>query len=268
MEARELLVTGAVQGVGFRPFAYRLAHELSLGGLVRNDARGVFIRITGPATALETFVTRIRRDAAPPIRVETVTLLRHETNALHEPFQIVVSDANGQPEAIIMADLATCPACLRELNWIPATGATAIPSSTAPIAARASASSRAFPTTASTPRCAGSPNARPARPNMTIRLDRRFHAQPNACPVCGPRVAWWNPAGESWPRPRRRVRKRPSRRCARVPSWRSRGLGGFHLMCDARSNNRRCALRARKRREEKPFALMAPASRRSPPSAR
>ena len=67
MEARELLVTGAVQGVGFRPFAYRLAHELSLGGLVRNDARGVFIRITGPATALETFVTRIRRDAAPPI---------------------------------------------------------------------------------------------------------------------------------------------------------------------------------------------------------
>ena len=256
MEARELLVTGAVQGVGFRPFAYRLAHELSLGGLVRNDARGVFIRITGPATALETFVTRIRRDAAPPIRVETVTLLRHETNALHEPFQIVVSDANGQPEAIIMADLATCPACLRDL-LDPANRRHRYPFTNCTHCGPRFSIIQGIPYDRARTTMRGFTPCPACQAEYDHPLDRRFHAQPNACPDCGPHLAWWNPAGET-------LARRDDALRAAVAALRAgcivavKGLGGFHLMCDARNEQTLRALRARKHREEKPFAVMIP----------
>ncbi len=256
MEARELLVTGAVQGVGFRPFAYRLAHALSLGGFVRNESRGVFLHLTGPASALEAFAARLQSDAPPPIRVETVTVLQRGPAADHLPFQIVASDPAGPPEAVIMADLATCPACLREMldpadrrHRYPFTNCThcgprfsiqlGIPYD------RARTTMREF---TQCPAC---------RAEYENPADRRFHAQPNACPVCGPHLAWWNPAGQM-------LAERDDALRAAADALRAghvvavKGLGGFHLMCDARSEAAVARLRARKHREEKPFAVMMP----------
>ncbi len=256
MEARELLVTGAVQGVGFRPFAYRLAHELSLGGFVRNEARGVFLHLTGPAPALEAFAIRLCSDALPPIRVEAVTVLQRGPAADHLPFQILASDSAGPPEAVIMADLATCPACLREVldpanrrHRYPFTNCTHCGPRFSIIQGipydRARTTMREF---TPCPAC---------RAEYENPADRRFHAQPNACPACGPQLAWWNPAGQLLAEREDALRAAANAlRAGQIVAV--KGLGGFHLMCDARSETAVNELRARKHREEKPFAVMAP----------
>lgn len=256
MEARELLITGAVQGVGFRPFAYRLAHELSLGGFVRNHARGVLIRIVGPPAQLDVFITRLQREAVPPAQVHGLEVLARCSTDMLEPFQILSSDPHGQPEAVIMADLATCPACLREVldpanrrHRYPFTNCTHCGPRFSIILGipydRAQTTMRGF---TQCPAC---------QAEYENPADRRFHAQPNACPACGPHLAWWDATGQV------RAEHEPALRAAADALRAGRivavkGLGGFHLMCDARNETAVAELRRRKHREEKPFAVMAP----------
>jgi hydrogenase maturation protein HypF len=251
-EGRRIVVSGTVQGVGFRPFVFRLAHETGVAGRVRNDAAGVTIEAFGPPAALDLFARRLREDR-PPAAV--VAELRSEAIA-PEPaagFEIVESAGAAERRSAIPPDLATCPDCLRELGD-PADRRHGYPFTNC---------------TSCGPRftiALGVPYDRPATTMAGFRMcpacareygdprDRRFHAQPNACPACGPRVWLEDAAGARLDEPDpigALGRALAEGRVAAV-----KGIGGYHLACDATSSAAVRTLRERKRREEKPLAVM------------
>jgi hydrogenase maturation protein HypF len=249
---RRVTVTGTVQGVGFRPFVYRLARETSVTGRVWNDARGVTVEVFGPAEALELFERRLRTERPPAAVVDAVAV--EVIPAERVPgFEIVASGAAPERRVAIPPDLATCPDCARE------------------VADPADRRHR-YPFTNCTscgPRftiAMGTPYDRPATTMAGFAMcaacareyadpgDRRFHAQPNACPACGPQVALRDPGGDALPS------ADPvgdaGRLLARGGIAAVKGIGGYHLACDATSPAAVALLRARKRREEKPLAVM------------
>jgi hydrogenase maturation protein HypF len=234
-------VRGAVQGVGFRPFVHRLAGELGLSGWVRNGAQGVSIELEGEG--VDAFMERLQAERPPRAVVQSLEV-SHLDPAGYSGFEIRASDESGEKTAVIMPDIATCADCLREvfdpLNrrfQYPFTNCTNCGPRYSIIEAlpydRANTSMRLF-------EMCGACRAEYENPD-----DRRFHAQPNACPECGPELD----------RPIRDVAD-ALRRGAIVAV---KGLGGFHLMVDARNDAAVQRLRQRKDRGEKPFALMFPA---------
>lgn len=251
-----LRLRGRVQGVGFRPVVFRLAHELELRGWVRNDAAGAEVALAGPPEAIARF------RAALPGRLPAAADIQDVEAAAAPPdipagFEIRSSaTAGGARVAGILPDLATCPECLREIfdprnrrHRYPFTNCTHCGPRFSILEAlpydRAHTTMRGF---TMCPACAaeyGDPR------------NRRFHAQPNACPVCGPRLAWRRADGtvlaegaEALPAAAAALR---TGKIAAV-----KGLGGFHLLADARDSAAVRRLRARKRRDEKPFAVMFP----------
>lgn len=254
-ERLRLAVRGAVQGVGFRPFVYQLAHTLGLAGWVLNAPDGVFVEVEGTRGQLEEFRRRLVSERPPHALVLSVEATWLDPTP-YETFEIRESEAEGEPTALVPPDLATCDACQRELFdpqdrrfRYPFTNCTHCGPRFSIIDAlpydRGRTSMRGF---VMCPAC---------EHEYHDPGDRRFHAQPNACPVCGPRVAWWSGRGEV-------VAERDQAICAAVEALRSgwivavKGLGGFHLMVDARQDAAVRRLRVRKHREEKPFALMYP----------
>ncbi len=246
-------VRGAVQGVGFRPFVWRLAHQHALAGWVRNDISGVAIELEGEDAAVEAFV-RTLEEAPPPLaRIRAIE--RAETAPTGEPgFRILPSGAAGARTALVLPDVATCDACLAEVldprdrrhaypfanctNCGPRfTILTDLPYD------RPSTTMAAF---ALCPEC---------REEYADPSDRRFHAQPIACPACGPSLEAWSPGGEVLAR-RGEALAAAAEALRRGLTVAVKGLGGFHLMCDARDEGAVVSLRARKHREEKPFALL------------
>ncbi|HEY6148364.1 MAG TPA: carbamoyltransferase HypF, partial [Thermoanaerobaculia bacterium] len=249
---RRIEVRGTVQGVGFRPWIWRLAHDHGIAGRVSNDSRGVTIDAFGVASALESFVQDIRK--SPPPAAEIRELVCHAIPA--EPsreFVIVPSRQSEGLEVSIPPDLATCADCLAEISD-PAdrryryafTNCTNCgPRFTI---ARGVPYDRARTTMAPFEMCA------PCRAEYENPADRRFHAQPNACPDCGPGLFAVSAGGEplAWPDP---VRGTAKTLLAGL-TVAIKGLGGFHLACDATNPTAVARLRRRKRREEKPFAVM------------
>jgi hydrogenase maturation protein HypF len=250
----QVAIRGAVQGVGFRPFVYRLAQELGLRGWVNNSAAGVFVEAEGAAGVVRGFVRRLESDK-PEISIIQSLEATFLDPAGYPGFEIRES-TGGEKRALVMPDLATCPACVAEIfdpgnrrYRYPFTNCTNCGPRFSIIAAlpydRAATTMHRFAMCEACAREYQDPS------------NRRFHAQPNACPACGPQLALWNGEGSEIARLHAAlVATADAIRAGKVAAV--KGLGGFHLMVDPRNECAVRDLRTRKQRQEKPFALMAP----------
>ena len=242
LERRRFRVRGVVQGVGFRPFVYGLAGRHGLGGFVLNDGDGVTVEAEGDAAALDAFAASLRTDAPPLARVDAVT-----TEALPVRDDARFTIAPSRPSrgaAAIPPDVATCDDCLREL-FDPADRRYRYPFLNCTQCGPRFTIVRSVPYDRASTTMAGFAMCADCRREYEDPADRRFHAEPTACPVCGPRLSM--PLDEA-------VALLRGGAILAV-----KGLGGYHLACDARDEEAVARLRARKRREEKPFALMSTA---------
>jgi hydrogenase maturation protein HypF len=248
-------IRGAVQGVGFRPFVYRLASEMNLPGWVLNSPQGVFLEVEGSASKLESFLLRLQNEKPAPAFIQSLEF-SYLDPVYHTGFEIRRSAQDGSQTALILPDIATCTQCLSEvLN--PANRRYQYPFTNC---------------TNCGPRFTIIESLPYDRPNTSMKSfemcpdcrneyenprNRRFHAQPNACPVCGPKLSLWDPDGRVLAeRDEALVRSAAAVREGKVVAL--KGLGGFLLLADAGNIKAVEALRSRKRREEKPFALMYP----------
>ena len=245
-------VNGTVQGVGFRPYVYRLAGELGLGGFVLNDAHGVVIEVEGDPGSVDQFLARLPSEA-PPLAVLEQVLVEEREPSGDRSFAIRESVGGEVPDAPVTPDTATCDDCLREL-FDPADRRFRYPfincTNCGPrfTIVRGVPYDRPLTTMASFRMCAA------CRAEYEDPADRRFHAQPNACSDCGPSLSLLGPD-------RRPVGGDPLEAVAGALRDGAivavKGIGGYHLACRAGDERAVAALRARKHREDKPFALMA-----------
>src|SRR5580692_1218454 len=249
---KSINVTGFVQGVGFRPFVYRLANECNLVGCIANTPAGVSIEVQGPAAAVESFLTRLPQEVPPLAKIILLTPRDAEPQA-DTSFRILASRLDQLPSALISPDAAVCEDCLRELMnprdrrfRYPFINCTNCGPRFTII--RGIPYDRARTSMASFSMCAA------CRTEYDDPANRRFHAQPNACWDCGPQVRLLSAEGE-WLDVAEPVRE-AARLIEQGSSVAIKGLGGFHLACDAKSEVAVDRLRSRKRRVEKPFAVM------------
>lgn len=251
-ERRRIMVCGVVQGVGFRPFVHELASRYGLAGFVRNESGQVCIEIEGQAAALDHFTRELTASPPPLAKIEVLDWLSIAARG-DRAFQIVESAAQCRSEVFVAHDAATCDACLKEL-FDPRDRRYGYPF---------------LNCTNCGPRLTiiqGAPYDRPRTTMAAFEMcgdcrreyedpnDRRFHAQPIACPRCGPRVCLLNHNGESI---------ESSDHIAALADLLPRGqiaaikgLGGYHLACDATNQAAVAQLRRRKHRERKPLAVM------------
>ncbi len=235
---RRYRARGVVQGVGFRPFVYRLACAHGLAGYVLNDGDGVLIEVEG--RQIDRFALDLRSKAPPLARIESLT--SEVMDPLGEgEFSIVESVASGHT-ALIPPDVATCDECLREL-FDPADRRYRYPFINCTQCGPRFTIVRAVPYDRPNTTMAGFPLCPDCRREYEDPLDRRFHAEPIACPVCGPQLSM--PLAEA-------VAVLDEGGILAV-----KGLGGYHLACDAADEDAVARLRARKHREAKPFAVMS-----------
>ncbi|UUN30750.1 carbamoyltransferase HypF [Streptomyces sp. FIT100] len=250
-----LRVTGVVQGVGYRPFVYKLAHELGLSGWVRNDPEGVLVEASGPAAVLAEFAAGLKDRAPELAQVDGVRVTRGlpAGSVPAGPFTIVHSEHAGARSALIPADTHVCGDCQAELrdprdrrHRYPFINCTNCGPRYSLI--RDLPYDRPMTTMASFTMCAA------CKAEYEDPMDRRYHAQPNACPDCGPRLLLTDRDGatvEGDTALRRAAQVLADGGIAAVKS-----VGGFHLAVDATQAEAVALLRRRKRRDSKPFAVM------------
>ncbi len=254
-ERVKVAVRGAVQGVGFRPFVYRLATGLGLKGWVLNSSSGVFLEVEGRRPALNEFLLRLEREKPPRAIIQSL-----ESSFLdpvgHARFEIRPSEDGGAKRALILPDIATCADCRREI-FDPRDRRHLYPFTNCVNCG---------------PRFSILESLPYDRPNTSMKnfsmcaaclreyhdpASRRFHAQPNACPDCGPQLELWNADGGVLGQ--RGAALREAAHAVRAGQILAlKGVGGFQLLVDARNEEAVRRLRLRKHREEKPFALMFP----------
>lgn len=254
-ERREIRVRGVVQGVGFRPFVYRLAQELEAAGWVRNDTQGVLIQVEASPSVLDRFTQRLASEAPPLSDIESVESVSIPVTG--EPgFTVLASPPAGTRRTVVPPDVATCPDCLAEM---------------------ADPSDRRYRypflnCTNCGPRYSIIESLPYDRPRTSMRRfamcpaceteyhdpgNRRFHAQPTACPRCGPTAVFETGEGTASGRGYAAIEE-TARWLAEGQIVALKGIGGFQLMVDARNEEAVARLRARKRRGRKPFAVMLP----------
>lgn len=251
IERRRIQVRGRVQGVGFRPFVFRLATALSLKGHVGNDGHGVFIEIEGPASSLDAFSKRLRKELPPLAEISSLTT-RDLSVRREKTFHIVQSRTAEGPDAAITPDAAACKDCLREL-FDPDDRRYGYPFITCTNCGPRYSIIHSVPYDRPATTMARFEMCPECREEYESPADRRYHAQPVACASCGPAVWLMTQEGGL-------VEDDPIAACAallrkgRIVAI--KGLGGFHLACRADMPSAVRTLRERKNREAKPFALM------------
>lgn len=251
-EAIRILVTGVIQGVGFRPFVRKLAAGLGLRGWVQNQGRGVEIHLEGGRPSAERdFLKRLRDEIPPLALIEDVSVRRVRAVGL-AGFRIKPSRERGERFVFISPDIAVCDACLAEVMR-PGDRRHLYPFANCTDCGPRYTIVKSLPYDRPATTMAGFPMCKDCRREYRDPLDRRFHAQPIACPVCGPRVTLHNPAGQALPGGIDEAAALLKR--GRVLAV--KGLGGFHLMCDALNKTAVDRLRKIKARRRKPLALMA-----------
>jgi hydrogenase maturation protein HypF len=250
-----IALRGAVQGVGFRPFVYRLASDMKLPGWVLNSPEGVFIEVEGEKDDLDSFLLRLQKEKPPLSFIQSLEFSFLDP-AHFNSFEIRSSQLIGTATALVLPDIATCEECLSEV-FDPGNRRYRYPFTNC---------------THCGPRFTIVESLPYDRPNTSMKKfemcpecrseyenpgDRRFHAQPNACHVCGPLLEAWDGSGEILSR-RDEALLEAAEVIRQGKIVAIKGLGGFHLVADARNDDVVDTLRKRKHREEKPFALMYP----------
>jgi len=251
------VIRGAVQGVGFRPFIYRLAEEMNLKGWVINNTQGVFIEAEAGTEVLQQFLLRIEREKPA---ISFIQSFEHSfVDPAHFDIFEIRESTDGAKTALILPDIATCGECQQEI-FDPGNRRYRYPFTNCTNCGPRFTIVEALPYD---------------RPRTSMRIfemcaecleeyhdprDRRFHAQPNACPKCGPHLELWNEAGAIAGHSDDALRQAAAAIQAGMIVA-VKGMGGFHLMVDASNEPAVLRLRQRKRREEKPFALMFPSLR-------
>jgi hydrogenase maturation protein HypF len=246
---------GAVQGVGFRPFVFRLATELGVGGWIANDPEGVRMEVEAAADVLADFVRRLQREL--PRAAALHELRQAPVSPVGETeFTIRGSHAGGRRGAVVLPDLASCAQCLDDVQR-PGDRRYGYPFANCTNCGPRFSIVRALPYDRPNTTMAGFTMCAACAAEYADPRDRRFHAQPNACADCGPRLALWDAHG-------RDLHAASSADAVAAVAQALadgqivavKGLGGFHLMADARSAEAVCRMRRLKRRPTKPLALM------------
>jgi hydrogenase maturation protein HypF len=255
VERRRLDIAGTVQGVGFRPFVYRLATRLGLAGWVNNTSCGVRVEVEGPAVALDAFAARCRAEHPSHARIDDLRVERVAATGATS-FTIAPSEADGSAATGWLPDLATCPACLAEIRD-PASRRHRHPFASCTACGPRDSIMLGLPYDRDATTMRGFAMCADCRAEYTDPGDRRFHAQSIACPACGPTLELRDGAGNF-------LADRDGALVEAAGIVRDGGilalkaLGGFQLIVDARNAAAVARLRARKRRPDKPFAVMAP----------
>ncbi len=249
-------ISGIVQGVGFRPFVYNLAVRLGLTGWVRNTSAGVDVAVDGPQPALEAFIKALREEAPPLSRIDEFAAASVEPSGFRG-FEILHSEAIPDAFQPISPDVAICDDCLREL-FDPTDRRYRYPFINCTNCGPRFTIIQDIPYDRPKTTMSRFPMCPDCAREYADPTDRRFHAQPVACPVCGPRV-WLERRSEAGPQRVAGVEDAIHQARELLLSGQIvavKGLGGFHLACDATSSEAVGELRRRKLRVDKPFALM------------
>ncbi len=248
-------VRGAVQGVGFRPTVYRVATDLGLRGFVMNSSTGVEIDVEGTSAAALAFVPALL-DQAPARGLIQGLEARWLDPTGYAAFEIRQTVEQGPRTTPLLPDIATCADCLREL-FDPLDRRFAYPFINCTQCGPRFSIITSIPYDRERTTMARFVMCAPCRSEYEDPRNRRFHAQPNACPDCGPQLSLWDPSGVVMATGSHVLDAAVAAiRAGRIVAV--KGIGGFHLMCDARSEAAVLELRRRKHREEKPFAVMFP----------
>lgn len=252
MERRAILIRGLVQGVGFRPFVYGLAVRHGLHGFVRNESGSVLIEVEGEPSSLERFLSELSELPPPLAHIESLAWERRESRG-EGRFRIEPSGADGASPVFISPDVATCPACLSEL-FDPDDRRFGYPFLNCTNCGPRLTIITGAPYDRQRTTMAPFAMCDACRAEYEDPADRRFHAQPTACQDCGPRLQLLDAAGQSIPTREPLASFAAAVRDGRIGAL--KGLGGYHLVCDARAPASVSELRRRKHRDEKPFGVM------------
>lgn len=246
-------IRGVVQGVGFRPTVWRIARELNLTGSVRNDGRGVLIEVWVDDVHIDRFLARLKEQLPPLAKIDSIERCITSDAPERVGFEIVAS-GEGAVETAIVADAATCPACLAEVGD-PADRRYRYAFTNCTHCGPRFSIVKAIPYDRANTSMSSFTMCLACRAEYDNPADRRFHAQPNACPDCGPRI-WLQDAQGM----RIDCDDAIGQSAALISSGKIvaiKGIGGFHLACDAANEEAVTRLRQCKRRYHKPFALLA-----------